>query len=609
MAINTLWERRIESAIKAKRRWENKFRCSLLEEYYEGFQWKNKIEKSTVNYNPYAINLFYSTIKIKLASLLFQCPKYVLSPRPGNSEWDMDFAVQSAELKQDVLNTIVGNPNTFFVDNLKLATLDSFFRFAILEYGWAADWRNPQKEDLELKSWNDADVTEEKDRVVNDSQIPINERFYVKHIPAKSFIVGISDATELRDIEWCGYCEYKYTSQLKNIKELDWPDDADSQYISRGDVDFSDIDSDDIRRLRAEGSVSKIWHIFDNVAKERKLFLEGHFNKPLWKEDMQYFPLVDHRWDFRLSGWYPIPPTFQWISSQDEINESREQTRSYRRRFTRKFQVLKDTVDQEEIEKFTSGPDGVLVEIGQVDGIRPIMNPDQGQTEVSALIVAKDDFNIISGTSSEARGVSDRTTATQAKLVDVRSRIRESADQLDYTTLLAKIGRGLLVCAQQRLTTGMWIKMVSNPNEQALTDMQARQPVFKYITSQDLSDGYDFDVDVSIENATPAAMEEDFQDFSKFVGMLQNFPMLAMSPTLIRETAFRCNYRNEKVIQQMQQVAIAAMAAKAQAAQQQGQMAAAGVSSNTPEQTQTAQMQQPNPGQIGQQIQQQLGIQ
>jgi hypothetical protein len=64
--------------------------------------------------------------------------------------YNQDFAVQSAQIKQDTLNTVVRNPNGNFVRNVKLAALDSFFRFGITETGYAADWQNPKKKNITL---------------------------------------------------------------------------------------------------------------------------------------------------------------------------------------------------------------------------------------------------------------------------------------------------------------------------------------------------------------------------------------------------------------------------------------------------------------------------
>lgn len=563
--FNTLWRKRITNADKVYGDWETRFRCKVLEDYYEGFQWRSKKDFFTVNYNPYTINLTYNSIKIKMATLLFQRPTFILSPTPGNSQWDLDFAVRSAQLKQDVLNTIVKNPNTFFVDNLKLSLLDSYTRFGVVEVGYASDWRNPQKDEPLMKSWQEDEISDKKDRIIEDNEVPVNERFYVKRIQPRRFRTSLSEATELKDHEWCGYYEYYFTRSLKHTKGIKWPKDAsDVNYVG---ADYSggiladpnvSYTSPEFIKLLSAGEISKIWHIWDIVSHSRLLLLDGHMDEPIFETDCDRLPLIDLRWDLRTSGFLPMPPAFQWISPQDEINEAREQTRSYRRRFTRKFQSVQGQVEEEEVEKFTSGPDGVLITVKQKDAITPIQNPEQGPTAENALILAKDDFNIISGTSAEARGQSaDRETATQAKLVDSRAQLRESAEQIDFSNFVCKIGRELLSQVQENLADGLWIQYTNNPSEGILQDMQVGNAAdFKFIRAQDVSDGYDYLVDLDVTNATPAAMEQSKQSYMNFVAMVQNYPMIALSPILIRETAYRCGYRNEKVIQQMQQAAL-----------------------------------------------------
>jgi hypothetical protein len=137
--------------------------------------------------------------------------------------------------------------------------------------------------------------------------------------------------------------------------------------------------------------------------------------------------------------------------------------------------------------------------------------------------------------------------------------------------------------------------------------MQINAPIFKYIKAQDLSDGYDFEVAVDVKNATPAAMAQEQTNFVNFVAFLQNFPMVAMSPLLIREAAYRFGYKNEAVIHQMQQVAALAMAAKAsQAANQQGMTLGQAAQGMNADNTAKAQMAQPNLNTIQDQISKQL---
>ena len=232
------------------------------------------------------------------------------------------------------------------------------------------------------------------------------------------------------------------------------------------------------------------------------------------------------------------------------------------------------------------------------------MNP----TSENALIQAKDDFNLVSGTSAEARGQNaNRETATQAKLIDARSQIRESAEQLDFTEFVSLVGREILTQAQEKLVEGLWVKYSSNPSESVLQDMQANAPFFQYIKAQDLSDGYDFTVMVDVKNATPAAMQAEQAAYVNFVMFLQNAPMVAMSPVLIRETAYRFGYKNEQVIHQMQQVALvsmAAQAAQAGASGQQIQQAAGG--GQNPSNTAKAQMATPSADTITDQLTNQI---
>lgn len=603
---NSGWSFKIPAANKFYTTWADKFKCATLEQYYEADQWKGKKDFNNLNYDPYVLNLYYSTIKIKLASLIFQKPQYLLSPRPGMSDWNIDLAVKSANMKQDVLNTLVQNPNAKYVNNIRLCGLDSFFRFAVLEVGYAADWRNPIKHDPVFDDHNEE--PEDKARIVEDLPVPINERMYFKRINPRRFRVGAGESSELANQAWCGYYQFYYTKVLKATKGIKFPDDYDSGYVSpdftgsNGVIDASKASqSPEVLRMLASGQVTKVWHIWDMVTMERLLVLDGTFDV-IWKTEFDRLPIIDLRWDLRTEGWFPIPPAYQWLSPQNEINEAREQTRSFRRRFTRKFFALgEDYIEQDEVNKFVSGPDGVVVRFKKENAIGPIENPEQGQTASNALIIAKDDFNIISGTSAEARGQSDRETATQAKLIDARSQIRESADQLDFSEWLCRIGRETLAQAQEKLTDGLWTKYTSDPSEGMFEEAQANADTFRYVKAQDLSDGYDFDIDMDVTNATPQAMAQQEESFVKFITLIQQFPMLSMSPILIRETAYRCGYRNEKVISQMQQAAVAAMAAKAIT---QGNLN--GQPGQPGQSTQQAQMATPSSGQISTQLNGQL---
>ncbi len=228
-----------------------------------------------------------------------------------------------------------------------------------------------------------------------------------------------------------------------------------------------------------------------------------------------------------------------------------------------------------------------------------------------ALVIAKDDFNIVSGTSADQRGQVSNTTATESKILEARTSIRESAEQLDFAEAISRIGRELLVQAGEKMAIGLWIRLNNDPQEDVLTEIQNNGPAYKYITSQHIEDGYDFDIDIDVVDAIPQQMQAEKAKFIEFLSLTTQFPQINLSPVLIREAAYRVGYRNEKIIQQMQKAALLQMMGQAsQGAQNTGQdlsqvMANAGGGNNMAK----AQVAQNNPNtgeQINQQIQQQL---
>lgn len=606
------WEQRISNANQFYNQWAEKFKVKRLREYYENFQWKGRREFIEVNYNPYVANVIYSTIAGKLSSLLFQKPAYLLNPRPGNSQWSPDFAAQSAEDKQDVLNTIVQNPNANFTKQVKLVTRDSFLSYGIIEVGYAADWRNPLKEDPLLS--DHGEDSEDRPRVVSDNLVPNNERLYFKRVPPKRFRVAVSDAIMLSDHEWIGYYDFYYTKFLRKTKGIKMPTDYQNALVS---ADMTDTglyagraggDRPEFLRLLAEGEISKVWHIWDMIEKKRLMLLDDNFEE-IWSGDCDRPSLIPLIWDERDEGFYPVPPAFRWLSPQDEINESREQMRSFRRRFTRKYYSLKGKVDPLEIEKFTSGPDGVVIEVQDIQAIGEISNSPINPVTLESMQISKDDLNAVAGVSAQQQQQPDRATATASKIADARATQRESAEQLDYSMFMSLIGRETLTIAKENLVEGMWVKYTKNPGETILTDMQ-RKAVFRYITTQQLDDGYDFDIDVDVMNQTPAAMQAQQQSFVQFQQMMMQFPALMMSPILIRKAAAVCGVHDENVIRETQQAAALAMAAKtAQQAAQKGQTLSQATGQGAQPSTQQQQMQVPGAEQVQTQIENQLPVQ
>lgn len=621
----TVWGLRISRANKYYTKWETRFRCKTLENYWEGFQWSlaNGIQLETAGTRrPYTVNLIYSTIKRKLANITYTYPEFILTPRPGQMDWNQDFAVRSAQLKQDALNTKVSDPRLEFVDDIKFSALDSFFRFAVMEVGYARDWKNPNKPKQEMASHEDPELSGDKDRVIEDEELPDNEAIYTKWISAKRFRVSMADDTKLRNCDWCGYYAFISRSVLEETEGINFPKNYDTKYYSIDIADAADyfekdgINGDSATELANRGELCKVWHIWDNVTKQRLLILDGPFTE-LYSEDFERLPFATYRADISLKGWYPIPPVWQWLSPQNEVNEAREQVRKYRRHATRKFEASKGDHEPDELEKLSSDEDGSVIITKRKDGqpsVRPIQNPQIDSNIIDGLTMAKDDFDIVASIPVARGRASDRQTATATRQIANDQSIVESLEQIDFSRYVSAVGREILLQMGEKLEQGFWIKTSLDPGgaESLMSEIQDKQEIYEYITSQSLADGYDFDIICNVVNSTPENMLKEKTSFVEFLALVAQYPQIAMSSTLIRETAYRVGYKNEKVIREMQMMAQLALMEKANMAEQsvlsQGLIPQSGSGSNNQAAAGMAQQQMPNSmSEIQAQLHQQVG--
>lgn len=581
---NVNWQARINNANRLYEKWEMLFKCKTLEKYYEGFQWQN-LSGAPSDYLPYTLNLIYSTIKIKLGNLVPQRPSFEISPVPNKMDWNLELAVRGAQIKQDTLNTVVRNPRAHFKGNLKLAALDSMFRFGIIKTDYAADWSNPLSVPFTGNNKEEA-----------SDDIPFNERVYFEHIRASRFRVSSADSPFLDNCAWCGYHKFHLAETLGYAKDVNLPKDLKIKYNSSDYEDISrqygvDKNSSDMFNLLGSGKVLKTYYIWDNFEKKHCMYIDGHWDDPIYEKKFEILPFSDALHDLRapsnedsdFTGWYPIPPVFQWISPQDEVNRSREQLRNYRRRFTRKFAYVKGAIEPTELEKFKNEIDGEVIEVKSADAIGKVDNPDVGIAIQESLISSENDLNLITGTSPQARAQSDRQTATATKLLNAHEQVRENVESLEFDDFIVNCARKALVIMKERFTEGIWVKMSADPSssmEELFGEVQAAAPVFKYVQSQDIDDGYDEDIMIAVVEGTPAKMLEEETKFIKFITYVTSNPAIAFSPTLIREVAYKVGYRNERGIREFQKMALVALIGQVQGAAAQAGGGAQGINAN-----------------------------
>lgn len=554
--IGNLWLTRIEKAIEYKKKWSQRMKCDKMETYYMGNQW----EPSGTNYEPYVINLIFSTIEIKLPTLLFTNPIYHVKPKPISGEYDFDMAMKKSLLREDILNTMTTSKIKDFADHIEAVILDAFFRFGVIRIGYDADWtQNPNADKPILRSDSDPESyyrDPDNNVIKQPAKLPKNERIYVERIHARNFYVGgINSGPSLEECNWCAYYKWARIEDLQanpnlDTEKLNWAGGRSQDFV---ESEYGP----EVDELVRSGDICKLWHVFDIRAKKELLIADPQATH-LATIKYKRLPIKDLRFHKLTEGFYPLPPATNWKSPQDEYNEAREQFRNHRKRFTRKF-LFSDAsiVDEEEVNKLMNGGDGTFVRAqGDLrNAVAAVENADLGATSQIMMSVTKDDFNNISGVTEEERGQAGRTTATQANIVNQKAAIRDSRSRLQIADFLSRIGKEILLTFEENFTYGQWVRMV-NKEFGVASDMQGDLAVWHEVFAADLEDEnsdseLSFDVDISLDSMSPVENDQQRQAFILFISTLQQFPELSADPELVRETAFKCGYRNEKSIKNL----------------------------------------------------------
>lgn len=547
--LSTIWIEKIRLAERYHKQWEKDYKVKLLEEFEEGFQARSDVES-------YVLNLFYSTIETKTPSLVFRKPIVTLKPTPRAIALDSENAFLFARNNEDLINTWLLDPENNFSTELGAAIDDSWSRFGILEIGYSTNWiDNPKLRKPKVSSDYRPGVDRRSQRNVgtDPSKVPVDERIYVKNIPAADFLVSINNSNELSQCDWCGYKELVRLEDLLtskifiNKEEIKTGASSPSYLLTTDSSEYKHL-------LESKEEFVIIYKIWDTRASRKYIFAPDVI---IYNQPFSIFPLYDLRFKRRKKkkGFYPLPFTFNWISPQIEINEVREAHSHHRKSFKRVYIANRNKIQEEsEVEKLIYGPDGSVIWVEGDNAIKAVENANLGQSATITLQTPFDDFNRVSGTTSELRGEVDRQTATASAISNTRAIARESKERENVAEFIQRVLKGIILLHRSNFVNP--IPVQRGLQEDVLSNISTDTFVENIDPMFDLgNDEFDFYVYLQIGSMSPVANEEEKQKFIEFITLLAQFPQFSLSPTLIRELAFRTNYYNERVIGEFQQLA------------------------------------------------------
>jgi len=424
----------------------------------------------------------------------------------------------------------VDNPAVHFKQETLLALHDASFRFGLVEVGYTADWidnPNAGKPALNLEGKEQSDS--EGQVVLQGEKVLDREKLYVERVDPRTFRVSISGKNVLSQNDWCARYSWHYVDDVKANPLYKNTDDLKASGELSADVTGDERDPD---KKKHAGQV-RLWKIWDLRTQEMHVVADGHDKFLIEGRAWKYLPLAPLKFFEIPDEWYPLPPTFNWIGPQDEINDTREMQRRHRRRSTRKYEYSLDTIDAVELEKASSDIDNAIIAVKTPPGtpaLRPVPNADLSNQVAQELGFSKDDFNQVSGVGGEQRGVPDAPTATQANIINVRSQIRESQQRVIVSEWLGDICWIMLQCIVEKTKVPMWIQMNVDPLAMDPQALARTAGEWKEITSQELGN-LDVDVKIDIASLSPISQDSQRADWNQILALMMNPQMLMLMMT------------------------------------------------------------------------------
>lgn len=538
------WQRKVSGADTDYRDWEDEFGVDLNEKYYLGHQWDEGQKDN------YTINLCFPTVEARLPSLLFYRPQMRITPKPARLDDPGTLLDERARLRQDTLNSHIQDEKTGW-EEVGLALRESQYSFGLVEVGYSnstTDNPNAGKAMLDEESGQELfDMAGEQ--VTEDPKLISEESLWVRRIPSKCFRASVTKQHNmLKRNEWVGYYQWEHIEDVKvnplysNTYNVKSTARIRHEYAKDHDI------TDPLERDRHTGML-KVWHIWNIRDKKRYIFPDG--GKVFFVDGVPYpfLPLAMLKYHEKMDSVYPCPPMSNWRDPQDELNESRNQQKTHRRRYNRRY-LVKAGIDDEELAKLEDGDDGTYIKVPNIEGqIAAVPDAPLDRSFSAAIPSTKDDFREISGYGGEQRGIDQAKTATQANIIDVNLKMRETYARAQVALWLAEIGFIMLQTIEEYVTLPMWIKRnVDGQAMGAIEEAMRVQAIWQQIKAQDLGE-LCYEVTVDVESMTPVTEDLERNQWMQALALLQQPPLVflfSVSDMLLKKTMGYFGVRSSK---------------------------------------------------------------
>jgi hypothetical protein len=558
--VQKKWEERIQRAKKVRDAWATEFQVDLGRKYWEGKQNPGYPAAEWIT-----VNKIYSHLQAQLPLLYSMDPYFYVKLKKSHAIDPQAIAAMEAKgkVRQAMLNYLKGELK--LKEKARLGILDAHFEYGVLKIRRASDSQEHPQAGKPILDDNGKELKDESGKVmVYPDTLPVNERYELHRVHPCDFLWD-EDAGPLEDSwKWCAQRFQMSKARALDdkrfsrsaVKSIKGKGRADSEkdrkktgLITRLASKFTKDDEDD---LFFDG-----WEIYDIESREF-LILAEDAEDPLMKPrplppGIEKHPFSILRFTLRDNSPYPIPPVSPAIDPQREFSLSRSRLMTHRKRFNRKYEVdtnkLAGDADAE-ISKIESGEDGTCIRVMAPGAVTPIRDAPLDQQNLQELMLLNSDMVEIFGTPSQARGVADADSATEASILDKRLEVREGDRLSMVVDWVLDAARKLDQLVQQHIDRDEAVKITGPQGE-----------FWQMVREQDYKDiEGEFEYSVNLGASQPRLPQIERSQWIAFLSqVIVPFPHILTAPSIMKRMAEMFGIEDDAALEEFRQLGLKMM--------------------------------------------------
>lgn len=583
------WRTKVARAQKVRRDWEVDYDVEKGERYFLGRQGDTgRGDKSTV------FNHTWATIKTQRPNLFYTQPKFFVRPKPGRIAPVQE---RHAAVGESVLESIGGQEH-----NLKhaasLAVLQNYFRIGALKIVY-----DPRMEPNPQAGESIYEVTDDGEPMLHPvTGMPIEMRDPRTGRPMREPDEVMTDEAY----------RYEWVDATNMLLPAEGPDRSKWSWVGEEVVVPLEDAKEDTRFKKAhrpllvanegkrkektvttrlaeadsrEDEFLRYFECYDLKAKRVRIWADGQEFDDFLMDDPLPEGMEDHPYALLL-GWtpilgpepspWPMPHVRPWLDIQREYNIRRQQITEGCKRSARKGIYWEGSfANADEAVKMLQDPQDMVFAKGDSPQMVPqiLDTPNINQDIWRDIPLLQADWRLITGQTGARLANPGSDTATEASFVERAGNLRDADMQDAINDWLSEAGQKMLQRVRATLTLDLWIKLRGFSDDEfkkyvervygtavlmSIDFLPGLKEIFRDRFGQQkwqrvTRELLQFEADVSVVpgSSRPRNLEVERSQWIQFLQIIGQFPQLALSRELLRETAAKFEYISERMLDEL----------------------------------------------------------